>query len=192
MGVPLMRAFRIETGLVAPLPRRDVDTDQIIPKQFLKRIGRTGFGECLFHDWRTDPEFVLNQPRYAGASILVTGPNFGCGSSREHAAWALADYGFRAIIAPSFADIFIANCTNNGLAAIVVGEDVIAEITRRAEATYQLTVDLERNELRDANGFVAEFTMEPFRRERLLHGLDEIGLTLKHENAISDYESAAR
>jgi 3-isopropylmalate/(R)-2-methylmalate dehydratase small subunit len=175
-----MQPFRTHTGIVATLLRRDIDTDQIIPKQFLKRIGRTGFGECLFYDWRNDPSFSLTP----GASILVTGANFGCGSSREHAAWALAGYGFRAIVAPSFADIFVANCTNNGLAAIAVGEDVIAKIGR------ELTIDLERCELRDDRGVLATFAMESFRRERLLNGWDEIGLTLRHEDAITRYETA--
>jgi 3-isopropylmalate/(R)-2-methylmalate dehydratase small subunit len=174
------RPFRVETGIIAPLERNDVDTDQIIPKQFLKRVGRSGFGECLFFDWRSDPEFVLSQPRYRGASILVTGSNFGCGSSREHAAWALRDFGFRAIIAPSFADIFVSNCTNNGLAAIAMPT---ADVIHRRE----LTVDLERREVRDGD-FVAKFYMDPFRRERLLTGCDAIALTLRHELAIAAYE----
>ncbi|HEY3055303.1 MAG TPA: 3-isopropylmalate dehydratase small subunit [Thermoanaerobaculia bacterium] len=184
--------FRVERGLVAPLPRADVDTDQIIPKQFLKRIERHGFGECLFFDWRSDPEFVLNQTRYRGASILVAGKNFGCGSSREHAAWALLDAGFRVIIAPSFADIFLANCTNNGIAAISSTDDVVAELTARAQSRqgYCLTVDLELCELRDDDGLNAKFTIEEFRRNRLLHGLDEIGITLRDEPAIAAYESA--
>jgi 3-isopropylmalate/(R)-2-methylmalate dehydratase small subunit len=184
--------FRVQRGLVAPLPRADVDTDQIIPKQFLKRIERHGFGECLFFDWRSDPDFVLNQPRYRGASILVAGKNFGCGSSREHAAWALLDAGFRAIIAPSFADIFLANCTNNGIAAIESTDDVIAELTTRAQNRegYRLSVDLEVREFRDDYGFVAKFTIDGFRRNRLLHGLDEIGITLRDEEAIAAYEAA--
>ncbi len=184
--------FQVETGLVAPLPRADVDTDQIIPKQFLKRIERHGFGECLFFDWRSDPEFVLNQSRYRGASILVAGRNFGCGSSREHAAWALLDAGFRAIIAPSFADIFLSNCTNNGIAAIATSDDVVAEVTIRAQNRegYRLTVDLELCELRDDDGLAARFTMDGFRRNRLLHGLDEIGITLRDEPAIAAYEAA--
>jgi 3-isopropylmalate/(R)-2-methylmalate dehydratase small subunit len=184
--------FRVERGLVAPLPRADVDTDQIIPKQFLKRIERHGFGECLFFDWRSDPEFVLNQPRYRGASILVGGKNFGCGSSREHAAWALLDAGFRVIVAPSFADIFLTNCSNNGIAAIATTDDVVAELTARAESRegYRLTVHLERCELRDDDGWVAKFTMDEFRRNRLLHGLDEIGVTLRDEAAITEYERA--
>ncbi len=192
-----MQAFRIHEGLVAPLDRADVDTDQIIPKQFLKRIERTGFGDFLFYDWRRDaqgkplPGFVLNQPRYAGASILVAGRNFGCGSSREHAAWALLDCGFRAVIAPSFADIFTGNCTQNGIATVALPADQVAELTRRAGATagYRVTVDLERCEVRDAQGFRAAFTMDDFRRRCLLEGLDEIGLTLQHEPAIAAFEA---
>ncbi len=185
--------FRLERGLVAPLPQADVDTDQIIPKQFLKRIERRGFGECLFFDWSSDPEFVLNQPRYRGASILVAGKNFGCGSSREHAAWALLDAGFRAIIAPSFADIFLANCTNNGIAAICSTDDVVAELTARVQNRqgYRLTVDLELCELRDDDGLMAKFNIEGFRRNRLLHGLDEIGITLLYEAAIAAYEASS-
>jgi 3-isopropylmalate/(R)-2-methylmalate dehydratase small subunit len=177
-----MQPFRIETGLVAPLLRDDVDTDQIIPKQFLKRIGRTGFGECLFYDWRADPAFVLNDERYRGATILLAGRNFGCGSSREHAAWALRDFGFRAILAASFADIFVANCTNNGIAAIAVDVDDIAQRAGR------LTIDLEKCEIRHDRGFIAPFDIDPFRRERLLHGYDEIALTLRHESKIAKFE----
>ncbi|HEX9460143.1 MAG TPA: 3-isopropylmalate dehydratase small subunit [Thermoanaerobaculia bacterium] len=189
-----MRPFRLETGLVAPLPRTEVDTDQIIPKQFLKRIERTGFGEFLFHDWRSDPAFVLSQPRYRGASILVTGSNFGCGSSREHAAWALLDAGFRVIIAPSFADIFAANCTNNGLLTVCLGEDLVALLTARAGDVdgYRLTVDLDRCEVRDDHGFTEPFAIAAFRRDRLLAGHDEIALTLRHEAAIADYEERMR
>ncbi len=186
-----MRPFGVESGLVAPLPRADVDTDQIIPKQFLKRIERSGFGECLFFDWRADPAFFLDQPRYRGASILVAGRNFGCGSSREHAAWALLDAGFRAIIAPSFADIFATNCTNNGIATVALEEEQVAAMLRRAEERYELTIDLERCEVRDGSGIVATFVMEPFRRERLLRGLDEIGLTLRHEAEIAAFERRA-
>jgi len=182
MELPLMQPFRIETGLVVPLLRDDVDTDQIIPKQFLKRIGRSGFGECLFHDWRADPAFVLNDERYRGATILLAGRNFGCGSSREHAAWALRDFGFRAILAPSFADIFVANCTNNGIAAIVVDVDAVA-------GHDGLTIDLEKCEIRDDRGFIAKFDIDPFRRERLLHGYDEIALTLRHESKIAEFET---
>ncbi|MGH9456879.1 MAG: 3-isopropylmalate dehydratase small subunit [Thermoanaerobaculia bacterium] len=175
-----MEPFRVHTGLVAPLPRHDVDTDQIIPKQFLKRVARRGFGECLFFDWRADPGFVLNQPQYRGASILVAGRNFGCGSSREHAAWALLDFGFRAVIAESFADIFVANCINNGIAAIAT--DTAALMNRT-----HLTVDLERSEIREG-GLVVPFEIDPFHRDRLLEGHDEIGLTLRHAAAIAAYE----
>ena len=177
-----MQPFRIETGLVAPLLRDDVDTDQIIPKQFLKRIGRGGFGEGLFHDWRTDPAFVLNDPRYRGATILLARRNFGCGSSREHAAWALRDFGFRAILAASFADIFVANCTNNGIAAIAVDADEIARHPR-------VTIDLEKCEIRHDHNLIARFDIDPFRRERLLNGHDEIALTLRYESKIAEFES---
>ncbi len=176
-----MQPFRIETGLVAPLLRDDVDTDQIIPKQFLKRIGRSGFGDGLFHDWRADPAFVLNDARYRGATILLAGRNFGCGSSREHAAWALRDFGFRAILAESFADIFVENCTNNGIAAIVADVDKMAKRPR-------LTLDLEKCEIRDDRGLIAKFEIDPFRRQRLLSGHDEIALTLRYESKIAEYE----
>jgi len=192
-----MKAFRAHTGLVVPLDRANVDTDQIIPKEFLKRIERTGFGEFLFHDWRRkpdrtlDPDFPLNQPRYAGASILVADRNFGCGSSREHAPWALEDFGFRAIIAPSFADIFANNCVKNGLLTVVLPEAQVAAIMKRAHETegYRLTVDLEKLEVRDDSGFFASFTMEDFNRRCLLEGLDDIGLTLQHEAEIAAYEA---
>ena len=176
-----MRPFRVETGLVATLPRNDVDTDQIIPKQFLKRVERAGFGEFLFYDWRrSDPTFSLTP----GASILVTGANFGCGSSREHAAWALLDAGFRVIIAPSFADIFAANCSNNGIVTIPI--DPAPFVDRRS-----LTVDLESCEIRDGD-FRIPFAIDPLRRERLLNGYDEIGLTLRHQAAIGAYEARAK
>ncbi|HEV2764524.1 MAG TPA: 3-isopropylmalate dehydratase small subunit [Pyrinomonadaceae bacterium] len=192
-----MLPFRTHTGLVAPLDRANVDTDQIIPKQFLKRIERTGFGEFLFHDWRrtpggeVDPSFVLNEPRYEGASVLVAGRNFGCGSSREHAPWALADYGFRAIVAPSFADIFANNCLKNGLLAVALPDETVDEIIRRARETegYELTVDLERRRVSDAYGLSVEFELDDFRRQCLLEGLDDIGLTLRHEADIAAYES---
>ena len=192
-----MKPFRVHTGLVAPLDRPNVDTDQIIPKQFLKHIGRTGFGEFLFYDWahgangERDPSFVLNLPRYRGATILVTGRNFGCGSSREHAAWALADYGFRALIAPSFADIFATNCMKNGIPAVVLTEDEVAEIVRRAHEVlnYRATLDLERCLVRDDLGFSATFQMDEFRRQCLLEGLDDIGLTLQYEAQIAAYEA---
>jgi 3-isopropylmalate/(R)-2-methylmalate dehydratase small subunit len=192
-----MIPFRVHTGLVAPLDRPNVDTDQIIPKQFLKRVARTGFGEFLFYDWRFDDDgrprssFVLNEPRYAGASVLVAGRNFGCGSSREHAPWALLEYGFRAIVAPSFADIFANNCTKNGLLPVALTDEEVAEIICRAATTegYELTVDLEACVVRDASGFEARFSVDEFRRYCLLEGLDDIGLTLRHEPSISEYES---
>jgi 3-isopropylmalate/(R)-2-methylmalate dehydratase small subunit len=193
-----MNPFRKHTGLVAPLDRANVDTDQIIPKQFLKRIERTGFGEFLFYDWRhlpnkeLNPSFTLNEPRYRGASILVTGKNFGCGSSREHAPWALADFGFASIISSSFADIFANNCLKNGLLPVVLKDDEAAELIRRAGEIddYQLTVDLERRAVEDAHGFFASFAVDDFHRHCLLEGLDDIGLTLQHEPAISAYESS--
>ena len=192
-----MKAFRVHTGLVAPLDRANVDTDQIIPKEFLKRIERTGFGEFLFYDWRRkpdrtlDPAFVLNQPRYKGASILVADRNFGCGSSREHAPWALDDFGFRAIIAPSFADIFANNCVKNGLLTVVLPEAQVATLMKRAQETegYWITVDLEKLQVRDDAGFSASFTMDDFNRRCLLEGLDDIGLTLQHEAEIAAYEA---
>jgi 3-isopropylmalate/(R)-2-methylmalate dehydratase small subunit len=193
-----MKAFRTHKGLVAPLARANVDTDQIIPKQFLKRIERTGFGEFLFYDWRflsdgkPNPAFILNEPRFAGASILVAGKNFGCGSSREHAPWALAEYGFRAIIAPSFADIFSNNCLKNGLLPVVLSEDKVNELTSRAEGNraYQITVDLEHNLVTDDLGFSSVFSIDDFQRYCLLEGLDDIALTLRHESAIEEFESS--
>ncbi|HLK32812.1 MAG TPA: 3-isopropylmalate dehydratase small subunit [Terriglobales bacterium] len=195
-----MQAFRIHTGKAAPLDRANVDTDQIIPKQFLKRIERSGYGQFLFYDWRysadgkPEPFFVLNQPRYAGASILITGRNFGCGSSREHAPWALLDYGFRAIIAPSFADIFSTNCTKNGVLPVVLPENDVAELLRRAESTdnYLLAVDLEKKQVSDEAGFLAHFDMDDFKRKFLLEGLDDIGLTLQHQKSITAYEQRRR
>jgi 3-isopropylmalate/(R)-2-methylmalate dehydratase small subunit len=192
-----MQPFRVHTGKVAPLLRANVDTDQIIPKQFLKRIEKTGFGEFLFYDWRRksdgtmDPEFSLNQPRYAGASILVAGKNFGCGSSREHAVWALENFGFRVVIAPAFADIFANNCVQNGVLTVVLSEDQVAEIGRRAEKIpdYQLTVDLEKCQLKDDQSFSANFSVDESIRHRLLEGLDDIGITLLHEAEIAAYEA---
>jgi 3-isopropylmalate/(R)-2-methylmalate dehydratase small subunit len=192
-----MQPFRIHKGKVAPLDRANVDTDQIIPKQFLKRIERTGFGEFLFYDWRRgkdgrpDASFTLNQPRYADASILVAGKNFGCGSSREHAVWALEDFGFRAVIAPSFADIFANNCVQNGILAVVLDEVQVREIMRRAAeaASYQLTIDLEQRRVQDDQGFSASFQIEETTRHRLLNGLDDIGLTLLQESDIAAYEA---
>jgi len=191
-----MQPFRKHTGKVAPLYRANVDTDQIIPKQFLKRIEKTGFGEFLFNDWRRsasgelDSNFVLNQPQYAGSSILVAGKNFGCGSSREHAVWALADLGFRAVIASTFADIFANNCAKNGVLTVALSEEEAAAIARKAETPgYQLTIDLESSTVRDDNGLNATFTMDEFTRHCLLEGLDDIGLTMQHEADISKYES---
>ncbi|HXY02587.1 MAG TPA: 3-isopropylmalate dehydratase small subunit [Terriglobales bacterium] len=191
-----MQPFRVHKGRVAPLYRANIDTDQIIPKQFLKRIERTGFGEFLFYDWRSrngvrDPSFVLNQPRYAGSSILVAGKNFGCGSSREHAVWAIADYGFRAVIAPSFADIFANNCVKNGVLTVVLAEEEVSEIARRAAElpSYQLTVDLDQCTVHDQQALFAEFAVDEFSRQCLLQGLDDIGLTLQHEAEIAAYEA---
>jgi 3-isopropylmalate/(R)-2-methylmalate dehydratase small subunit len=192
-----MRAFREHTGIVAPLDRSSVDTDQIIPKQFLKRIERTGYGEFLFYDWRYNgdgkpqPNFVLNQPQYAGASILIAGKNFGCGSSREHAAWALSDYGFRVIMAPSFADIFSTNAGNNGLLLVRLPEEQIATLVDRAQRIpgYKLQVSLLDKTVRDEHGFSANFEIDDFRRTCLLEGLDEIGLTLRHESEIAQHEN---
>ena len=191
-----MQPFRTHTGLVAPLDRANVDTDQIIPKQFLKRIERTGFGQFAFYDWRFDADgkvngdFELNRPRYKGASILVAGKNLGCGSSREHAPWALADYGFKAIIAPTFADIFYNNSLKNGLLLVKLAEPEVAELLRRAaeHEGYQLTVDLEKCRVSDNIGLVAPFEMDSFRRRCLLEGLDDIGLTLRFAPQIADYE----
>ncbi len=192
-----MHPFRKHQGKVAPLYRANVDTDQIIPKQFLKRIEKTGFGQFLFNDWRRkpdgtpDPSFVLNQPQYSGASILVAAKNFGCGSSREHAVWALADYGFRAVIAPSFADIFANNCVKNGVLTVVLNETETEEIARRASEIpdYRIMVDLEACMVSDAQGVTASFRIDEFTRHCLLEGLDDIGLTLQHETAISGYEA---
>ena len=194
-----MERFIVHTGRVAALDRANVDTDQIIPKQFLKRIERTGFGPSLFFDWRyrpdgaPDPTFELNRPAARGATILLAGENFCCGSSREHAPWALADYGFRAIIAPSFADIFHGNCCQNGLLPVTLSEPAVRELFRRhAAATegYVLTVDLMTTLVRDAQGFEATFGIAPYRRDMLLQGLDEIGRTLQHEPAIAAFEQA--
>ncbi|HZQ99688.1 MAG TPA: 3-isopropylmalate dehydratase small subunit [Chloroflexota bacterium] len=185
-----MEKFVRETGIVAPLDRVDVDTDQIIPKQFLKRIERTGFGQFLFYDWMKDPNFELRQPAYQGASILVSGRNFGCGSSREHAPWALQDYGFKVVIAPSFGDIFFNNSFKNGMLPIVLPEETVNELLARAKERpgYKLTVDLEKQEIADEEGPVARFEVDPFRRHLLLNGLDDIGLTLEHEADITAYE----
>ena len=192
-----MNPFTVHRGRVAPLDRVNVDTDQIIPKQFLKRIERTGFGQFLFYDWRfsqdgkKNADFVLDEPRYKGASILVAGKNFGCGSSREHAVWALADFGFRAVISSSFADIFANNSTKNGFLTVLLSESEVAELMKRAREidAYQLTIDLERCEVRDEQGFRAKFPVEEFVRRCLLNGLDDIGLTLQHEAEIVAYEA---
>ena len=183
-----MKPFRQHTGLVAPLDRANVDTDQIIPKQFLKRIERTGFGEFLFYDWRQNPDFVLNDPRYQRSTILVTGKNFGCGSSREHAPWALGEYGFRVIIAPSFADIFANNCFKNGMLPIALDEVQVKELMRRAK----LSIDLETQMITDESGLAIPFVVNEFQRYCLLEGLDDIGLTLRHADAIDAYETLKR
>jgi 3-isopropylmalate/(R)-2-methylmalate dehydratase small subunit len=196
LGGIAMEPFRVHRGIVAPLDRANVDTDQIMPKQFLKRIERTGFGEFVFYDWRwrpdgtPEPQFVLNRPEYAGATILATGRNFGCGSSREHAVWGLMEFGFRAIVAPSFADIFYVNAVQNGLLPAVVDEEVAQEVIHRALARpgYALTVDLERQLLYDDEGLEAPFHIEPGARIRLLNGWDDIALTLRHEDKIRAYE----
>lgn len=192
-----MQPFQKHKGLAVAFDRANVDTDQIIPKQFLKRVERTGFGQFLFYDWRFNADgsektdFLLNDPRFRGASILVAGQNFGCGSSREHAPWALADYGFRAIIAPSFADIFATNSAKNGLLLCTVRPEVAAELAKRcSDGEYEPTVDLEKCEIRDAAGLHAMFQIDPFRRECLLNGWDDIGLTMRYEDDISRYEHA--
>jgi len=192
-----MQPFHKHTGVVVPLDRVNVDTDQIIPKQFLKRIERTGFGEFLFYDWRFSgngekvTDFVLHTPRYAKASILVAGRNFGCGSSREHAVWALTDYGFKVVIASSFGDIFANNSLKNGMLTVRLTDEQVAEITRRSREIedYALTVDLETLRVEDGRGFTATFTMDEFSRHCLLNGLDDIGLTLQHEPEIAAYEA---
>jgi len=194
-----MQPFRKHTGVVVPLDRVNVDTDQIIPKQFLKRIERTGFGEFLFYDWRFSGDgkergkktgdFVLDAPRYAKASILVAGKNFGCGSSREHAVWALAQYGFRAIIAPSFADIFASNCYRNGVLPVQLPAASVDDLVRGTEAGLrEIEVDLERQVITNDLGFEARFTADPYGRELLLRGLDEIGRTLLEEPSIAAFE----
>ncbi|HUB02816.1 MAG TPA: 3-isopropylmalate dehydratase small subunit [Terriglobales bacterium] len=192
-----MKPFRKHTGTVAPLDRVNVDTDQIIPKQFLKRIERTGFGQFLFHNWRYSPEgdhiphFVLHHPRYKQATILVAGKNFGCGSSREHAVWALADHGFRVVVASSFGDIFANNSLKNGLLTVRLSDDEVAQIMKRAHEieNYELSVDLENRTIADNHGFSAKFHIDDFAHHCLLHGLDDIGLTLEHESAIAAYEA---
>jgi 3-isopropylmalate/(R)-2-methylmalate dehydratase small subunit len=184
-----MTPFVRHRGKAVALPRRDVDTDQIIPKQFLKGVDRTGFGASLFYDWRADPNFELNRPEARGATILVTGANFGCGSSREHAVWALAQYGFRAIIAPSFADIFVANCYRNGVLPVQLpAADVEILLGRAAGGSYEIDVDLEQCSVSDDRGYSTRFSPDPYGRELLLRGLDEIGRTLLEEPSIAAYE----
>jgi 3-isopropylmalate/(R)-2-methylmalate dehydratase small subunit len=193
-----MKPFIELAGLVAPMDRSNVDTDQIIPKQFLKRIERTGFGQFAFFDWRyrddgaPNPAFELNRPEHRGASILLTRRNFGCGSSREHAPWALEDYGFRVVIAPSFADIFYNNCFKNGMLPVRLDEATVEDLFQRTAKYpgYQLTVDLETKTIRDEYGLSVGFEVDDFRRHCLLNGLDDIGLTLAHEGDISRYELA--
>jgi 3-isopropylmalate/(R)-2-methylmalate dehydratase small subunit len=192
-----MESFRRHKGKVVSLDKVNVDTDQIIPKQFLKRIERTGFGEFLFYDWRfaadgkKNADFVLHEPRYANASILVAGKNFGCGSSREHAVWSLADFGFRVVIASSFADIFANNSLKNGLLTVRLTDEQVAEITQRSKniENYELNVDLENLRVDDGCGFSAIFAVDEFSRHCLLNGLDDIGLTMQHEPAIAAYEA---
>jgi len=193
-----MKPFTTHIGKAVALDRANVDTDQIIPKQFLKRIERTGFGEFLFWDWmRNDDgtpnlDFVLNKPEAKGASILLARRNFGSGSSREHAPWALEDYGFRVVVAPSFADIFYNNCFKNGMLPIHLSEEQVEELFQREAKyrPYELTADLQTQTLTDGHGFSAKFDVEPFRRHCLLNGLDDIGLTLEHESKITAYEKA--
>lgn len=193
-----MKPFTTHNGIVAPLEALNVDTDQIMPKQFLKRIERTGYEDFLFFDWRfrddgaPDPAFEMNAPRYRGASILLTKDNFGCGSSREHAVWGLENYGFRAILAPSFADIFFNNCFNNGVLPIVLPASEIETLFKEVRATpgYRLTVDLEARQIATPEGRKIAFTVDAVRRERMLKGLDQIGVTLLSEDKISQYEKA--
>ena len=189
-----MEALRQHRGQVVPLDRPNVDTDQIIPKQFLKRIERTGYGDFLFFDWRFNadgspkPDFVLNQEPYKQGSILLARKNLGCGSSREHAAWALMNYGFRVVIAPSFADIFHSNAAKNGLLTITLPEQIVDELFRRADGTYELNVDVANLSISDDRDLRVTFSMDAFRQRCLLEGLDDIALTLAHEDAIAAYE----
>ena len=192
-----MQAFTVHTGIVAPLARMNVDTDAIIPKQFLKRIERSGFGQYLFFEWRFEengseiPGFILNREPYRKASVLLAQANFGCGSSREHAPWALNDFGFRAILAPSFADIFYSNCFKNSMLPIRLPEETINDLFARTEAQpgYALTIDLGDKTIKGPDGFAVSFELDEARRQFLLQGLDEIGLTLRHEDAIAAYEA---
>ena len=191
-----MNKFTQHTGTLTPLYRANIDTDQIIPKQFLKRIERTGYGAFLFYDWRYNSDgsltdgFVMNDQRFNGSSILIAGPNFGCGSSREHAPWSLMDFGFRVVIAPSFADIFHNNSLKNGLLPVVLPEADVADLVKRAELdpAYELKVDLISQTVSDEMGFLRTFEIEAFRKHCLLNGLDDIGLTLQHESKITEYE----
>jgi 3-isopropylmalate/(R)-2-methylmalate dehydratase small subunit len=187
-----VKPVRIVTGTAVPLDRSDVDTDQIIPSDWLKRVERTGFGAGLFSEWRDDPDFVLNQEHYSGATILVAGPNFGTGSSREHAVWAIMDYGFAAVISPRFADIFRTNCTKNGLVPVEVDPEVGETLLRAVEAdpSLEITVDVERRTVSTpAAGIEATFPLDDATRERFLRGLDDIGITLQHEDAIAAFEA---
>jgi 3-isopropylmalate/(R)-2-methylmalate dehydratase small subunit len=192
-----MEKFTTLTSLAMPLDRTNVDTDQIIPKQFLKRIERTGYGDFLFFDWRRtatgepDPNFVLNDPRYKGAQILIAGKNFACGSSREHAAWALGNYGFRVVIAPTFADIFFSNAGKNGIVLARLSKEQVAELLNNAKTipNYQLTVSLKEQTVSDGKGFKASFEIDPFRKFCLIEGLDDIGLTLRHQAALNAFET---
>jgi len=193
-----MQPFSKHTGLVLPLDRVNVDTDQMVPKQFLKAQTKEGFGRVLFYDWRylpgekPNPEFILNWPRYKGASVILARANFGCGSSREHAPWAVAEYGFRVLIAPSYADIFYNNCFKNGILPVTLPEAQIDEIFRRAETQegYSVTADLPNQTITDATGLNFNFEIAPFRKHVLLEGLDDIGLTLKHATDIAAYEQS--
>jgi len=194
-----MKPFITHTGLVLPFDRVNVDTDQMVPKQFLKALTREGFGRTLFYDWRyllpeekPNPDFILNRPEYKGASILLTRANFGCGSSREHAPWAIADYGFRALVGPSFADIFYNNCFKNGILPATLSEEQIEELFRRTESEkgYKLTVDLPNQTVSDSYGLVYKFEIAPSRKEVLLKGLDDIGTSLQHSGVIDAYEKA--
>lgn len=191
-----MEPIRKHTGLVYPLNRANVDTDQIIPKQFLKRISRQGFGQFVFYNWRFDSkgtlrdDFSLNQPQYEGTSILVAGENFGCGSSREHAPWALLDYGFRVVIAPSYADIFYNNCTKNGILPVILSEEEVQTLIKNSETEqYYLTVDLESKKVYDNKGFEASFDLDSYKREMLINGWDDIAVTLTHVDKIDQFEA---
>lgn len=192
-----MQPFTTFTGLVVPVDRNDIDTDQLMPKQFLKRIERSGFGKFLFYDWRysddrytPNPDFVLNKPEYQGATVLLSRKNFGCGSSREHAPWGLADYGFRVVLASGFADIFYNNCFKNGILPIRLSEELIDDLFRREAASrpFKLSVNLEKGEITDGKGLTIPFTVDEFRKYCLLNGLDDIGITLQDEPKITEYE----